>query len=345
MNNRIIIVFSIALLVLNIAPLVLLAQKPAITSTEQKQLRKKEDTLQDFSLKMVFAEEAADRFRSDSNFVRTFVRALKVTNSFYYSFDSVNISKLYAPDSAFRIFTWQMKKDEYVYLQQGAIQMNTPDGSLKLYPLFDYSMYTPKPLDSVRSRNNWIGAIYYRIIGKEYNGQKYYTLLGFDDFTVNSNKKWMEVLHFNQNGEPVFGGPFFSFKNDTARRPVQARFSVEYKKEAKTFMNYDPELDMIVFDHLIPENDEPEKKFTYIPDGDFEGFKWQNGQWVHVDKVFNFKLADKEFPKDATIYDDAGNANEQQLEAQSRKNIEKAKADQQKQPAKKNDPPKKGGGN
>jgi hypothetical protein len=63
---------------------------------------------------------------------------------------------------------------------------------------------------------------------------------------------------------------------------------------------------------------------------------------VHVDKVFNFKLADKQYPKDATIYDDAGNANEQQLEEQSRKNVEKAKADQEKQ--KKNDPPKKGGG-
>jgi len=237
-----------------------------------------------------------------------------------------------------------MKKDEYVYLQKGAIQMNTPDGSLKLFPLFDYSMYTAKPQDSIRTRNNWIGAIYYRIIEKESNGRKYYTLLGFDDYSINSNKKWIEVLHFNDNGDPVFGGPFFSFKNDTAKRPIAARFNIEYKKEAKTFFNYDPELDMIVFDHLIPENDEPEKKFTYIPDGDFEAFKWQNGQWIHVDKVFNFTLKDKDFPKDAMIYDDAGNVNEQQLEEASRKNMDKDKPDPQKPPAKKTEPPKKKGG-
>ena len=182
-----------------------------ITAADRKELQKKEDSLQKLSANMVFSERPADRFRSDSIFTRTFVRALKVKNAFYYPFDSLNVSKLYSPDSTFRIFTWQLKKDEYVYLQKGAIQMNTPDGSLKLFPLFDYSMFTSKPLDSVRTRNNWIGAIYYRIIPKEHNGKKYYTLLGFDDFSISSNRKWMEVLHFNERGEPVFGGPVISY--------------------------------------------------------------------------------------------------------------------------------------
>jgi hypothetical protein len=62
------------------------------------------------------------------------------------------------------------------YLQEGAIQMNQPDGSLRLFPLFDASMFTAKPLDSVRTRQNWIGAIYYRIIEKTWQGKKYYTL-------------------------------------------------------------------------------------------------------------------------------------------------------------------------
>lgn len=317
-----------------------------ISAADTKQLLKKEDTLKELSTNMVFKEEASDRFRSDSLFTRTFVRALKTKNSFYFPFDSLNISKLYAPDSTFRIFTWQLKKDEYVYLQKGAIQMNTPDGSLKLFPLFDYSMFTPKPLDSVRTRNNWIGAIYYRIIEKEYNGRKYYTLLGFDDFSVSSNKKWMEVMHFNERGEPVFGGPVISFKEDSARKPVQARFSIEYKKEAKTFFNYDPEKDIIVYDHLISESNEPQKKSTYIPDGDFEAFKWQKGQWVHIERLdFAQKLKDGDFPKENTILDAAGNANEQQLEEASRRNMERAQATESgtTTPAKKGTPAKKKG--
>ena len=310
-------------------------QAQTISAADRAILQKKEDSLQVFSARMVFDSIPANRFRSDSIFVRTFVRALLTKNSFYYPFDSLNISRLYAPDSSFRIFTWQMKKDEYVYMQKGAIQLPTKDGSLKLIPLFDASMFTKNPMDSARSARNWIGAIYYRIIMKEYNGKKYYTLLGFDDYSVNSNKKWIEVLSFNDKGEPVFGGPFISYKDDSVKRPVQTRFSIEYKKEAKTFLNYDPELDIILVDHLVSESDEPEKKWTYIPDGDYEAFKWQNGQWVHVNKLFNQALRDGAFPTEALLMDDAGNVNERQLEEQSRRNIEKA--EKEKKPA----PPKK----
>jgi hypothetical protein len=296
-----------------------------ISQRDLKELKKKEDSLKILSDKMINAQEAPERFRSDSNFIRGLVRALRINNSFYYPFDSLKtISNLYSPDSTFRIFTWQLKKDEYVYLQKGAIQINTKDGQLKLFPLFDYSMYTGKPLDSVRTKDNWIGAIYYRMIMKENNGKKYYTLLGFDDFAVSSNKKWMEILTFNSRGEPVFGAPLISFKEDTAKRPVQTRFNIEYKKEANTLLNYDPELDMIVFDHLISETDEPAKKNTYIPDGSYEGFKWKNGLWVHVDKLFDFKLQDGQFPVDDKLRDDQGNIDEKKLEEASQKNIERS---------------------
>jgi hypothetical protein len=314
------------------------AQK--ISSADRRLLQKKEDSLKVYADSMINADQAGKRFLSDSQFVKTFVRALKTPNSFSYPFDSLlTVSRLYPADSSFRIFTWQLKKDEYMYYQKGAIQMRTADGSLKLYPLFDASMFTAKPDDSVRTRKNWIGAIYYRIIQKEFQGHKYYTLLGFDDYTVGSNRKWMEVLHFDeQTGEPLFGGPFFSFKDDTAKvKPVLSRFNIEYKKEARTLFNYNPEMDMIVFDHLTSETEEPKRKETYIPDGDFEGFRWENGQWVHVDQVFNFKLKDGEFPQDATIKDASGNVDEKKLMEQSEKNIENAKKreEQQKKPKKK----------
>jgi hypothetical protein len=295
----------------------------SIATADKNVLQQKEDSLKLWSAAMVFGEEASDRFRSDSHFVRTLVRALRVKNSFFYPFDSLNISRLYSPDSSFRIFTWQLKKDEYVFLQKGAIQMNTPDGSLKLIPLYDRSMFT-NPLQGVRRDTTWIGAIYYRIIPKEHNGRKYYTLLGFDDYSAASNKKWMEVMYFDDQGKPVFGGKFFSFKNDTAKIPDQYRFHIEYKKEAKTFFNYDPDKDMVIFDHLESEENEPERKNTYIPVGQFEAFKWEKGQWVHVPSIdFEFRLKDGQFPREATIYDDAGNANEAALEEASRRNMEK----------------------
>jgi hypothetical protein len=88
----------------------------------------------------------------------------------------------------------------------------------------------------------------------------------------------------------------------------------------------------------VSESDEPERKSTYIPDGDFEAFKWEKGQWVHVPMIdFAYKLNDGSFPTEATILDNAGNANEQSLEEASRRNMgEKPAA-----PPKKNTPPKK----
>src|SRR5687768_7801039 len=131
-----------------------------------------------------------DRMYSDSIFTRTFVRALQVKNSFYYPFDSVfGISRLYAPDSTFRIFTWNLQFDDYYSRQRGAIQLRTRDGSLKLFPLRDISEFTTNANDSVRSRGNWIGAIYYNMIKTQHRGKNYYTLFGFDHNTVNSSKK------------------------------------------------------------------------------------------------------------------------------------------------------------
>jgi len=55
---------------------------------------------------------------------------------------------------------------------------------------------------------------------------------------------------------------------------------------------------------------------------DFEAFKWDKGQWVHVPLLdFAYKLNDGNFPKEATILDNSGNVNEQSLEEASRRNM------------------------
>jgi len=274
-----------------------------------KQLNKIEDSLATYSHDMIFATEASARFYADSVFIKTFVRALETPYSFSYPFDSLQtVSKLYAPDSSFRIFTWQIERDESYFSQFGAIQLHTKDGSLQLIPLFDQSDYAADPVDSARSNRNWIGALYYNIIMKEYKGKKYYTLLGYDDNDMASTKKWIEVLTFDNNDQPVFGGKYFDYKADSIKPAQPAyRFCLEYKKDARARMNYDPEMDMIIFDHLISESNELGKKYTLIPDGDYEGFKWSNGKWTHVDDVFGHqKLKDGQAPMPKPFYDDNG---------------------------------------
>lgn len=299
------------------------AVSQTILSADKKKLQQKEDSLARLAAYIYADSTIASRMIADSLFTRTLIRSLQVKNSFYYPFDSLlGISKLYAPDTSFRIFTWalQLDDDQYYYRQRGAIQFRTPDGSLKLVPLRDYSEWTENPMDSVRTKNNWIGAVYYNIIKTKHNGKNFYTLFGYDNNSAMSAKKWIEVLTFNEKNEPVFGGNFFMFNEDSIPKPPQHRFHIEYKKKARTLVNYIPELQMILVDHLISETDEPENKWTLVPDGDHVGFKWQNGKWVHVDKVFTMKLKDGEAPVEDPILDQKGNKDEKKLLERSDKN-------------------------
>jgi hypothetical protein len=302
------------------------AQTQKIRPADLKVLQQKEDSLKGLIRNIFLDSLTAGRMRSDSLFIRTFVRGLQVKNSFYYPFDSVQgVSKLYAPDSSFKIFTWQLDFDGMYVRQRGAIQYNTPDGSLKLVPLRDYSEFADNVMDSIRNKDTWIGAVYYNIVQTKHNGKNYYTLFGYDENSVRSNKKWIEVLTFDNRNMPVFGGAFFRFDKDTVRRDPQYRYSIEYKKEASTTMNYDPEMQMILVDHLVSESDEPDNPWTLIPDGDYEGFKWEAGKWLHVDKVFDQKLKDGEFPMPEPLRDANGNNDEKKLQEKTDKNKTKEK--------------------
>ena len=296
-----------------------IAQK--ISQADKKKLTEKEDSLRQLAADIILDSLTASRMRSDSLFVKTLIRALQIKNSFYYPFDSVQgVSKLYAPDSTFRIFTWNISFDDYYSRQRGAIQLRTTDGSLKLVALRDCSEFTPDAMDSIRTRGNWIGAVYYDIVKTNYNGKNYYTLIGFDNNSVMSNKKWIEVMTFDQKNEPVFGGQYFNYQQDSLKRATQYRYSLEYKKEARAILKYDEDSKLIIVDHLISETDEPDNKWTYVPDGDYEAFKWQNGQWMHIDKLYNYKLEEGHAPVGDPLLDSKGNPNEKKLQEKSEQN-------------------------
>ena len=245
------------LLFISILLLSMAGYSQIISAADKKKLVAKEDTLKIYAEKLVTDSLTAGRMIADSNFTRTLVRALQIKNSFYYPFDSVQgISRLYAPDSSFRIFTWNVLYDDFYSRQKGAIQMRTKDGSLKLVPLRDVSEFTQNAMDSVRGKGNWIGAIYYNIIKTEHKGKNFYTLFGIDYNSIRSTKKWIEVLTFNEKNEPVFGGPLFSYEQDSIKK-TQYRFGLEYKKDARVLANFIEEVNMILVDHLISESMNP----------------------------------------------------------------------------------------
>ena len=289
------------------------ANAQRIKKGERVSLQKWEDSLKQYSLQILEGKNASDRFTADSIFTKIFVRALINKNSFYYSFDSLeSISKIFAPDSSFKIFTWQMVINENMIRQHGAIQMKTTDGSLQLFPLIDKSDIIINQADTIADNKAWMGAIYYKIIPTKNGNQHFYTLLGYDENNIRSTKKIIETLEF-RNGEPIFGAHLFSFAEDVTSQPALSRYIIEYKKNTGARLIYDAQLGMIIFEHLESESSEPTKKWTFIPDGDYEGFKWKNGKWMHVNKVFNQVTPEGKEPIPNPIKDVNGKTIEQKL--------------------------------
>ncbi len=292
-----------------------------LSPAELKSLRQQEDSMKQYALSIVRGRSAGERVSSDSIFTRMLVRALKTPYSIDYPFDSlVTISKLFPPDSTFRIFTWQLNVNDYTTRQHGAIQMRTADGSLKLFPLVDRAPLMKTPEDTVGSNLNWVGAVYYNIIQTKAFNKTYYTLLGFDDHDINSNRKIIEILTF-VNGKPVFGGNNFSIPSSSLKAGKgMARYIMTYKKNAGPRLNFDPEMNIIIMEHLISETGQPEKKYTYVGDGDYEGLKWKDGKWVYINKVFTEVTPEGKAPVPQPLLDEKGKVDPSKLKQNQQEN-------------------------
>ena len=99
---------------------------------------------------------------------------------------------------------------------------------------------------------------------------------------------------------------------------------MEYKKDAAPRLTFDNEMNMIIFEHLISQTGEVQKKYTYIPDGDYEGLIWKDGKWIHIQKVFTQKAAEGQEPVPAPIRDAQGNIDESKLSNRMPANNEEA---------------------
>ena len=233
-------------------------------------------------------------------FIPKLISALKMDNSFYYSFDSLTeLSKVYPPDSSFRILTWQMHYPKGRFRYYGVIQMRST--KVKMFPLRDLRDTLPFHTQHILTADNWYGQVYYKIVERTVNKKTYYTLFGFEAADFISRRKILDILTFDDAGRPRFGAPMFDFKYEDSSHvkaiDTMNRFFIEYKWSASPVMNYDYNKEMIIFDHLAPPNPKAAGAyFTYVQDGTYEGFKWVGNHWQWVEKVFNFAINENDNP-------------------------------------------------
>jgi hypothetical protein len=248
-------------------------------------LHKMEDSLIKSADSMFFTPIPDFRTEYCEQFVKQLIRTLKIEDSYLYPFDSLqkSINIIYPADKSFRIFNWPIAFTDVRLRYYAAIQKNNPE--LKLIPLYDNSDLLGKTdEDKILGPREWIGGLIYNIITKKVDGETIYCLLGLNDGNPISSKKFIDPLRFTENSVE-FGAPIFAI--GSSKNPNQSvnRFILEYKKGVSITLNWDEEHNVILFDDIASQINDPNRKYTFIPTGQYNGLRWNKGQWKIVNNL------------------------------------------------------------
>lgn len=265
--------------------LLLLISYPALSETVDSIFFKKEIS------QIIMCIDSMKKVKSDSvkfiindQITKYLEIVLKNSDSYTMHFDTLkHIGKVYSPDNKFRVFSWNIPLTDGKNKFFAIIQANSGKDKLcKLYKLKDNSLnFKGNITDTCFTADNWYGALYYEILPRKIGKKIIYTLLGMHFNDLFSNRKIIESMYFDDNGDPVFGAPIFLYEGR-----MQNRVVFEYSINAVMSLKYNERLKMIVFDHLSPPSQLYNGNFKfYGPDFTFDGFKFGKNKWVHYQNV------------------------------------------------------------
>jgi hypothetical protein len=228
-----------------------------------------------------------------------FTEALKINGSFGYGFEKLqNVSIQYPTDKSFRVITFQtfINRNEFKYF--GYVQYNQTKS--KYFVLKDQSASLLTAENEVLNPDKWFGCVYYKL--KEFKSQEgmKYLLFGFNAKDDYEKVKLCDVLTLKGN-KISFGAPVFVTKpQEFKKQTVTKRLIQIYSAEAAMRFNYDEDMAMIVYDHLMPGTSRnPDIPYVQVPDGTYEAFVFKKGLWEYIEQLPNTPM--REAPREMPV--------------------------------------------
>jgi hypothetical protein len=265
--------------------------------------KKNELELQALQNKLFAAKSDSLKDRLNKEFVDLWDRTLSAELSYFYTFDSLKqVGRLVSPDEKFRIINWNIFKKDGSYEYFGFIQtFDKKKNKHELFKLIDKSATVKNPETYIGEPDKWFGMLYYEII----KSGDTYTLLGWDGNSNLSQRKYIDVLFFKDNGNPYFGKDIFKIPKKSPRRII-----FEYSAEITMSLKYHADKKMIIFDHLSPRDPFMEgMPSAYGPDFSYDAYDLSKGKWKYVPdidiknlKSKNDNSVHKENKKEKPIY-------------------------------------------
>ena len=216
------------------------------------------------------------------SFANLLAEALKIPGSFEYPFDQLKtIGKVTSSDKKIRMITWNLPLKDGTHIYYGFLLSKGSGKELQVYRLTDNSDNYLDAATETGSPDNWYGCLVYEIVEMKSAGETLYTLLGYDPNNLFTSKKLIDVLWFNQAGDPVFGKPVFRTTNG-----IQSRVLFEYSAKIQMSLKWNERMKMIVFDHLSPSRPSFTGNYEYYgPDFSYDGFRFEKDAWVLTEQI------------------------------------------------------------
>lgn len=268
-------------------PWLLLFALPAVAQQDStlRLIPSVEVALQVLQQKTFYSKKEFERFEGNKEFLAEWEKIVHLPATLTYSFNLKDVSILTSPDKNVRVITWNIPKDDGTHYYFGYVLArriikkkkglfhSTHETEYNAFPLLDRSATIKSPETHTGNPNNWFGMLYTAMIAND----GYYTLLGWDGNNKLTQRKFVDVLTFRSNGQPVFGKDVFRIPRKNPRRLM-----FEYSSEVVMSLRYDARNNRIVYSHLSAHSEDPmlEKQYQfYGPDGSFDALVQHKGRW------------------------------------------------------------------
>ena len=234
----------------------------------------------------------SERIDANKKFIAAWDKIVDDANILNYPFDSIKeASILFPKDKKFKLITWNLNKDDGTHTYFGYLIVNNSKRIKKsflnyktiiefeVFKLSDHSIDVKSPENHIGGPDKWFGMLYTQII--ECDG--FYTLIGWDGNSKLTKRKFIDVLYFKSDGEPVFGKDIFKIPKKSPKRLM-----FEYSSEVSMSLKYIERKKQIIYSHLASREDGAflEGMFQfYGPDGSFDAIELKKDRWVSIEDV------------------------------------------------------------
>lgn len=234
----------------------------------------------------------SERIDANKKFIAAWDKIVYDADILNYPFDSIKeASILFPKNKKFKLITWNLNKDDGTHTYFGYLIVNNSKrvkksflnyktiSEFEVFKLRDHSIDVKSAENHIGGPDKWFGMLYTQII--ECDG--FYTLIGWDGNSKLTKRKFIDVLYFKSDGEPVFGKDIFKIPKKSPKRLM-----FEYSSEVSMSLKYIERKNQIIYSHLASREDGAflEGMFQfYGPDGSFDAIELKKDRWVSIEDV------------------------------------------------------------